>query len=187
MELLIVSLLQHAQAVGMSPGHIVPVDSEAVLKDALANLKIAIEESGAVVTHDRLPVLAVSEIHLLQLFQNIMCNAIKCRSSISPSIRIWAEPDTGGWEIWIRDNGIGINPKYSELIFGYFQRLHAASEYAGSGLGLATCRKIVERYGGRISVHSEEGRGAAFCFSLPVYGRSGSQNATPGFVGSSDD
>jgi light-regulated signal transduction histidine kinase (bacteriophytochrome) len=90
-------------------------------------------------------VLAVSEIHLLQLFQNIIGNAIKYRSSVPPSIRIWAELDTGGWDIWIRDNGIGINPKYSELIFGYFQRLHAASEYVGSGLGLATCRKIVER------------------------------------------
>jgi light-regulated signal transduction histidine kinase (bacteriophytochrome) len=168
MELLINGLLEYAHTMDMPTGEGVPVNSMAVLDKALCNLKAAIHQSGAVVTHSRLPMLAVREIHLLQLFQNIIGNAIKYRSLAEPHIKIWAEPDEQRWKIWIRDNGIGIDPEYAESIFERFKRLHPAGAYMGAGLGLAICHRIVDRYGGRIGVCSAEGQGAAFYFTLPA-------------------
>jgi light-regulated signal transduction histidine kinase (bacteriophytochrome) len=168
MELLISGLLEYAQTMGGRTDESIPVDSMTVLDNALCNLKAAIHQSGAVVTYGRLPMLAVRETHLLQLFQNIIGNAIKYRSLAQPHIQIWAEPDEQGWKIWVRDNGIGIDPKYAESIFERFRRLHSASASMGAGLGLATCHRIVERYLGRIGVCSAEGQGAAFYFTLPA-------------------
>lgn len=167
MRVLIEGLLQYAQVCGLPQGETISADANAVLDIAVTNLATAIKESCAEIVCDRLPTLAVSQTHLLQLFQNIVGNAIKYRSLEHPRIKIWAEPDDEGWKIWIQDNGIGIQPKYLELVFGFLERLHTASAYAGAGLGLATCRKIVDCYGGRIGVHSEEGHGAAFWFVLP--------------------
>lgn len=168
MELLLTSLLEYAQTMDVPADEVAPVDSTAVLEKALANLRAAIQESGAVVTHDQLPMLAIQETHLLQLFQNIVGNAIKYRSQAPPRIQVGAEANGQEWKIWIQDNGIGINPKYADRIFGVFKRLHTGAGHTGSGLGLAICQRIVERYGGRIWVESEEGKGATFCFTLPA-------------------
>ncbi len=109
----------------------------------------------------------IQETHLLQLFQNIVANAIKYRNQAPPRIQVGSERNGKEWKIWIQDNGIGIDPRYAERIFGVFKRLHTQAAYAGSGIGLATCKRIVERYGGRIWVDSKEGKGATFCFTMP--------------------
>ena len=168
MERMVKSLLEYAQAVNTPEGEVEPLDAGAVLRKALANLSAAIEESGALVSYDRLPTLAVQETHLLQLFQNILGNAIKYRGEAPPRIQIGADKNGIECTIWVKDNGIGIHPKYAERIFGMFRRLNARADYGGSGLGLAICKRIVERYGGRIWVESEEGKGATFYFALPA-------------------
>jgi len=115
----------------------------------------------------RLPRLRVHEVHLTQLFQNLIGNALKYRTDQPPRVRITAEADGPMWRISVADNGIGIERDYQEQIFGLFQRLHGGGKYSGSGIGLAICQKIVQRYGGRIWVESEPGRGAKFAFILP--------------------
>jgi two-component system, chemotaxis family, sensor kinase Cph1 len=107
----------------------------------------------------------------LQLFQNMLGNAIKFRGREPPHIRLGAEQNGNECKIWIRDNGIGIHPQYAIRIFGMFRRLHTRADYVGSGLGLAICKRIVERYGGQIWVESEEGKGATFYFTLPAGGK----------------
>jgi chemotaxis family two-component system sensor kinase Cph1 len=139
-----------------------------VLQKALANLKKGIDETLAVVESQHLPSVAVLEIHLLQLFQNLIGNAIKYRADEPPRIAISAKKDQAGVLFSIKDNGIGIEPQYKEHVFGLFKRLHTTEEYAGTGVGLAICQKIVERYGGRIWVESDLGRGSTFFFSLPT-------------------
>jgi len=127
-----------------------------------------LKTSGARVTVDRLPVVRGNEIQLVRLFQNLIGNAIKYRSpDRPPRIDVHAERLNGFWQFSIRDNGIGIDPKYQSEIFGLFKRLHGGSEYSGTGIGLAICQRIVERYGGRIWVESELGQGSTFRFTLP--------------------
>ncbi|MDQ2946293.1 MAG: ATP-binding protein, partial [Acidobacteriota bacterium] len=122
------------------------------------------------ISTEKLPMLRIQEIHLLQLFQNLIGNAIKYRSEDAPVIQISAKPAQEGWLISVRDNGIGIDSRYKEQIFGLFKRLHSAEEYSGTGVGLAICQKIVERYHGRIWVDSAPGQGSTFFFTLPASG-----------------
>ncbi|HWB59275.1 MAG TPA: ATP-binding protein [Chthoniobacteraceae bacterium] len=135
---------------------------------ALKNLSVAIRERGAAIHHDALPTLPVDASQIALLFQNLIGNAIKFCDGRAPEIRVGAAKDANGsWTISVRDNGIGIEPKYFERIFGIFQRLHTRSEYPGTGIGLAICKKIVERHGGRIWPESSPGEGTVFYFTLP--------------------
>lgn len=144
------------------------VDANLALAEGLAILRPEIEESGAEIHADLLPLVRIHQFQLGQLFQNIVGNAIRYRSSERPRIRIAAVRVGPDWQFSVRDNGIGIDPEYKEQIFGIFKRLHAPSEYPGTGMGLAICQRIVERAGGRIWVESEPGVGSAFFFSLPA-------------------
>ena len=146
-----------------------PTNCAEVLERVLANLSIAIEESEAVVTYDALPTVLADEVQLSQLFQNLIGNAIKFRGEATPKIQVGAERKDGEWLFWVRDNGIGIAPEYYHRLFMIFQRLHSRDEYPGTGIGLAICKKIVERHGGRIWVESVgvPGKGTTFYFSLP--------------------
>jgi len=144
------------------------ISSGLALQAALANLRASIEESGAIVTHDSLPAVTTDSARLSQVFQNLIGNAIKYRSVEVPRIHVSGMAETGKERIFsVRDNGIGIDPKYFERIFVLFQRLHGREDYAGTGIGLAICRKILERLGGRIWVESQMHRGSTFYFSLP--------------------
>lgn len=145
-----------------------PTDCNAVLKDVLDNLQMSIEESGATITCDDLPTVAADESQLSQLFQNLIVNSIKFRSEQAPNIHISAQRRENDWQFSVRDNGIGIAPEYFDRIFVIFQRLHARGEYPGTGIGLAVCKRIVERHNGHIWVESEPGQGATFNFTLPV-------------------
>jgi signal transduction histidine kinase len=142
-------------------------ECNAALNNALENLRSAIEESGAVVTHDHLPAVAVDPTQLVQLFQNLIGNAIKFRGKEVPTIRVSAEKQDATWLFAVADNGIGVSSQYKDKIFVIFQRLHTREEYSGNGVGLAICKKIVEHHGGRIWVESEIGCGATFHFTLP--------------------
>ncbi|MEO8662379.1 MAG: PAS domain S-box protein [Bryobacteraceae bacterium] len=143
------------------------VSAENALNSALRNLKTAIDENKAEITFGSLPLIRMHEFQLEQLFQNIIGNAIHYRSADSPRIHVSAEHEGNAWKFSIQDNGIGIEPEYKEQIFGIFKRLHTASEYPGTGMGLAICQRIVERAGGRIWVESQPGRGSTFFFLLP--------------------
>ncbi|MBI3779880.1 MAG: PAS domain S-box protein [candidate division NC10 bacterium] len=141
-------------------------DCEAVLDRTLADLRVTIEENGAVITHDPLPTLMADVTQLRQLFQNLIGNALKFRSDKPTEVRVGAERTDGTWLFSIRDNGIGIDPQQQDRVFVIFQRLHTRDEYPGTGIGLAICRRIVEQHGGRIWVESEPGKGATFYFTL---------------------
>jgi PAS domain S-box-containing protein len=142
-------------------------DSNRVLTQALDNLAAAISEAGARVTADPLPMVRMPSVHLQQLFQNLIGNSIKFRSPDRPStIRISVERKNGTSIIAVTDNGIGIAPQYQEKVFSLFKRLHTNEEYAGSGLGLSLCQRIVEQYQGRIWVESERGKGSIFRFTV---------------------
>jgi PAS domain S-box-containing protein len=169
MEMLVRDLLAYTRAVSSADPVQVPVNTGDALREALTNLRNAIAESGATVHHPSLPDVLVSRVHLIQLFQNLIGNAIKYRSEASPVVEITAERDDPLVRVSIQDNGIGIEPQYAEQVFGIFKRLHTSEEYSGTGIGLAICQKIVERYGGRIWVESEGGsKGATFHFTLPA-------------------
>ena len=144
-----------------------PVDCSTCLERAIMGLKVDIEESGAEITHDALPELMASPTHLTQLFQNLLGNAIKYRREETPRVHVSAAKKDGDWVFGVRDNGIGIAPEHTGRIFDIFQRLHGREEYPGTGIGLAVCKKIVERHGGRIWVESEPGRGSTFYFTVP--------------------
>lgn len=167
MEMLLKDLLAYTQVVNYAPEELASVDANAVLEKALSNLGTSIREAGAVITCDELPELKIQEIHLLQLFQNLIGNAIKYRSKTAIRVHVSCERENELWKVRVQDNGIGIAPAYANQIFGIFKRLHNSDKYAGTGIGLAICQKIVERYGGRIWVESEEGRGSTFCFTVP--------------------
>ncbi len=166
MNHLIDDLLLYARA-GTREKPLVPVDVNTVLKKTLDNLSFEIKESGAVITVDPLTTVSADSTQLIQLFQNLMGNAIKYSSS-TPRIHISAERKGEEWLFRISDNGIGIEPRQFERIFQIFQRLHTSDEYSGTGIGLATCKKIAERLGGRIWVESKPGEGSTFFFTLPV-------------------
>ena len=166
MQDLIKNLLDYSK-IGKLNRKFEEVDLNDVLKDVIDNLKPIINETHAKIIYDSLPRLFADRYELLQVFQNIISNAIKFRGSDPPLIHISAKPERMHWVFSIRDNGIGIDSKDFERIFIIFQRLHKAEEYEGTGLGLAICKKIVERQGGKIWLESEVGKGSAFYFSIP--------------------
>ncbi len=145
-----------------------PVDSEQALTAALSNLKVAIEETHATVTNGALPPIKADLVQLTQLFQNLIANGLKFHGPDPPHIEVGATRRDAEWIFHVRDNGIGIDPKHFDRIFVIFQRLHTRREYAGTGIGLAICKKIVERHGGRIWVESTPGKGSTFLFTMPV-------------------
>ncbi len=172
MQRMINDLLIYSR-VGTRGGPFAPTPCEMVLEDALSNLKLAIEERRAVITHDPLPTVMADEAQLIQLFQNLIGNAIKFHVKPPPRVHISARKTSEVWLFSVHDNGIGIDPQYSERIFIIFQRLHSKGEYPGSGIGLALCKKIVERHGGRIWLESKPGAGSTFFFTLPIKGEQG--------------
>jgi light-regulated signal transduction histidine kinase (bacteriophytochrome) len=143
-------------------------DCNVVVETAVKNLQTAVHESGAQVTHDHLPAVVTDGAQLPQVFQNLIGNAIKFRGSDPPAIRISASKKGREWVFAVADNGIGIAPEHAEIIFVIFKRLHTRAEYPGSGIGLAICKRIIERQGGKIWVESQRGQGATFKFTLPV-------------------
>jgi signal transduction histidine kinase len=147
------------------------IDSDAALDEALLNLGPAIQESGAMVSRVALPLVLADRWQLARVFQNLIGNAIKFRGSKPPIISVGAEKSGAQWLFSISDNGIGIAPEYAENIFIVFRRLHARNEYAGNGIGLAICKKIVEHYGGKIWLETEPGCGSVFKFTLPCDGQ----------------
>jgi PAS domain S-box-containing protein len=163
---LINDLLTYTRA-GMAQVNEAPVAASQVLQHALSSLAEAIREGDARVTWDELPEVYMAESHLQQVFQNLIANALKYRSEAAPQIHVSADVQGTGWRFSVRDNGIGIDPKYKEKIFGVFKRLHQDQKYTGTGIGLAICQRVVERYGGRIWVESEPGEGATFFFTIP--------------------
>jgi len=145
-----------------------PTDTEQILRHALADLMVTVAQSKAEVTHEPLPTVMADSSQMEQLFQNIVGNAIKFAGGTPPRIHISADRIGAQWIFSVRDNGIGIDPRYHDRIFGIFQRLHARDAYPGTGIGLSICKRIVERHGGRIWVESAEGQGATFYFSVPA-------------------
>lgn len=168
MQRLINDLLKYSR-VGTRGGEFEPTDLSAVFEAALANLRIAIQESGAEVMAEPLPSVLGDQTQLLQLFQNLIGNAMKFRRErVTPRVRVGAERRDGEWLLSVSDNGIGIEPADAERIFLIFQRLHGREQYEGTGIGLAVCKRIVERHGGSIWVESEPGEGSVFYFTLPA-------------------
>ena len=167
MQRLIQDLLAYSRA-GASGKALREISGDDALNGALANLRTTIEQSGAVVTHDPLPALRTDDTQLAQVFQNLVGNAIKYRSAEVPHIHVSATKNDGHeWRFSVRDNGLGIDPQYFGRIFVLFQRLHRREEFEGTGIGLAVCKKILERLGGRIWVESQPGMGSTFYFALP--------------------
>ena len=164
MQRLIDDLLEYSR-VGTRASPLEPTDSEVALVRAMNNLETSIDETGADVTHGPLPRVMGDSGQLVQLFQNLIGNGIKF-SGGEPKVRVDAGPAEAGWQFSVSDNGIGIEAQYSERIFELFRRLHGRDEYSGTGIGLAICKKIVERHGGTIWVESEPGAGSTFYFTL---------------------
>lgn len=166
MEDLIKDLLEYSQ-LGVKAEQAAPADCSLIMEKVIGNLKASIEENHAVLTHDAMPTIIADPSQMISLFQNLIDNAIKFRGEERPRIHISAERKGEEWVFSIRDNGIGIDPEDSGKIFGMFQRLHSSAAYPGTGIGLATCRKIVESHGGKIWVDSEPGKGSTFYFTIP--------------------
>jgi len=167
MQGLIQDLLAYSRA-GTDRTPLRKISGEDALQEALANLRAPIEASGAVVTHDALPAITSDETQLAQVFQNLVGNAIKYRGVAGPQVHVSATKNGGSeWIFSVRDNGLGIDPQYSERIFVLFQRLHGREEFEGTGIGLAVCKKIVEGLGGRIWVESQLEKGSTFSFAMP--------------------
>jgi signal transduction histidine kinase len=167
MEALINALLAYAR-VGTKAKDPKAIDYNEVVERATTNLEVEIEKNRAIVTHGQLPTLIADHIQSIQLFQNLIDNGIKFRREEPPHVHISAEQTEKEWVFSICDNGIGIDPKHSTCIFDIFQRVHDSSEYSGNGIGLATCKKIVEKHGGRIWVESIPGKGSIFKFAIPI-------------------
>ena len=146
------------------------VDCNSVMEEVLQTLAATIQESGAVVTHGELPAVWADRTQMAQVLQNLVGNAIKFRGKEPPVVSVQAEKAEQHWLFRVSDNGIGIAPEYAENIFVVFQRLHARTEYPGNGIGLAICKKIVERYGGKIWVEAQTGSGSTFKFTMPLHG-----------------
>jgi signal transduction histidine kinase len=169
MQRLINDLLFYSR-VGTRGKPFAPAKCEEVLATTLANLRVAMEESRAVVTHDSLPEVWCDGEQLVQLLQNLIGNGIKYRNSDGPRVHVSSRREGGQWLFSVKDNGIGIDSQYAERVFVIFQRLHGRDEYPGSGIGLSICKKIVERHGGKIWLESEPGKGSTFYFTLPAVG-----------------
>jgi signal transduction histidine kinase len=166
MHQLIHDLLTYSR-VGTHGKEFARTDCAQALAHALANLRVAIEESRAEITHDSLPAVMGDEVQLTQLFQNLIGNAVKFRGEAAPKIHVGVQRGGAEWEFSVRDNGIGIAPEDFQRIFVVFQRLHSREKYPGTGIGLSVCKKIVERHGGRIWLESKPGQGTTFYFTLP--------------------
>jgi len=167
MRELIEDLLEYAK-LGKKVRELESSNCNDTLNRALANLRVAIEESGAFVTHDKLPMVMVDETQLIQLFQNLVGNAIKYRREEPIRIHVSAEKKGAEWQFSVSDNGIGIDPRDTESIFEIFHRSKEGSDHPGTGIGLAICKRIVELHHGRIWVESEPGKGSTFFFSIPL-------------------
>ena len=166
MQMLINDLLSYSR-VGTQGNEFALTDCAGVVGLAIKNLQKAIQESGAGITCDQLPTVLADKMQLLQLFQNLLANAIKFRTERAPEIRITAQHTDGSWQFAVKDNGIGIEPRHFDRIFLIFQRLHSRRHYPGTGMGLAICKKIVDRHGGTIWPVSDPGMGTTFFFTLP--------------------
>jgi light-regulated signal transduction histidine kinase (bacteriophytochrome) len=166
MNSLIRDLLAYSRAGEVPAGKVKELNPEETLQTVLQNLEVTINDVGATITHDPLPLVEFDDMRLSQIFQNLVANAIKYRGDRIPKVHISAKRAGAETVFSVSDNGIGIDPKYSEQIFGIFKRLHGR-EYEGTGIGLAMCKKIVERHGGRIWVDSKPGEGSTFFFSIP--------------------
>jgi PAS domain S-box-containing protein len=167
MQQLIMDLLAYSRA-GANVGESHKISSEWALQVALDNLQAAIAESGAAVTHDTLPEVTMDDLQLAQIFQNLVGNAIKYRGTEVPRVHISCiTSDSSEWTFSVRDNGLGIDPQYFAKIFVLFQRLHRREEFEGTGIGLAICKKLLDRIGGRVWVESQPRGGSTFSFSVP--------------------
>ncbi|HJY80072.1 MAG TPA: ATP-binding protein, partial [Candidatus Binatia bacterium] len=162
---LITDLLAYARVDGTAR-EFTAVDCEALLGRVFGDLQLAVKDSAAEVTHDPLPTVQGDAGQLGLVFQNLIGNALKFRGAAPPRIHVAARRDKTQWVFSVRDNGIGLDPQHAERIFQIFQRLHSRSEHPGTGIGLAICKKIVERHGGRIWVESQCGQGATFLFTI---------------------
>ena len=169
MQALINDLLSYSR-VGREEVAGKPVDTQIALDQALANLSTAIEERSALVSSGELPTVWANQGMVVRLFQNLIGNALKFCKAERPIVRIQAEARGAEWLFSVADNGIGIEAQYKDRIFMIFQRLHKQSEYPGTGIGLAVCKRIVERTGGRMWLESEPGKGTTFFFTLPATG-----------------
>jgi signal transduction histidine kinase len=178
MQALIQDLLAFSR-VGRTGATRASVDCGAVVKEALKNLDSAIKESGAVISCGKMPTVWAAPVPLEQVFQNLIGNALKFRKE-GQAPRISLEADLSGafWLFTVSDNGIGIAPEYADSIFAVFHRLHTRAEYAGNGIGLAICRKVIEHYGGKIWVESQPGQGSTFKFTLRAQSPDGPEAAT---------
>jgi light-regulated signal transduction histidine kinase (bacteriophytochrome) len=166
MQGLIQDLLVYSRA-GVTDKALREGASEGALQEALTNLRTTIDYSGAAITYDSLPILTTDHTQLTQVFQNLIGNAIKYRRADPPSVHVSADNAGKEWIFAVRDNGLGIDPQYFEKKFVLFQRLHGREEFAGTGIGLAICKKVLERLGGRIWVESQPTKGSTFYFALP--------------------
>ncbi|MBI5951151.1 MAG: PAS domain S-box protein [Chloroflexi bacterium] len=166
MQKLITDLLAYSRA-GHGDTDMVEVDCDRLVRNLVKSMAVTIETADGQVTFDKLPVVTAREASMIQLFQNLIGNALKFRGDQPPRVHVSAQQAEDEWVFSVRDNGIGIEPQYSQRIFMIFQRLHARDKYAGTGIGLSICKKIVENMGGRIWVESEPGRGSTFTFTCP--------------------
>ncbi len=167
-EMLLAGLRAYLQASTFKAPGSHEADANECLKRAILTLRAIIDDTQALIQHDILPTVRMPAIQLEQVFQNLLANALRYRSAVPPHIRIAAEQSDDVWKFSVRDNGIGIHPRYQEEIFELFIRLHSSIQYPGSGLGLAICQRIIVRGGGRIWVESEPGAGATFFFTIPI-------------------
>jgi len=169
MNTLLSDLLTYTKATKYTEGPPPAVESESVLRQVLETLNVPIKEADAVVTWDTLPLVHLHEGRLSQVFQNLISNAIKYRGKDIPRVHISVQ-ERDAWLVFsVADNGIGIDRRYADQIFGLFKRLHSREDYPGSGIGLAICQRIIEQYGGRIWLEkSSPGEGSTFCFSVPA-------------------
>ena len=166
MQRLINDLLAYSR-VGTRGNPIESTDAHSVLGEAIRNLAAVIEESKAIITNEDLPIVRTDAVQLVQVFQNLLANAIKFRGENPPHVHVSARDEEHEWVFFVKDNGIGIDPQHADRVFVIFQRLHTRLEYPGTGIGLAVCKRIVERHGGKIWFESEPGKGSTFFFAIP--------------------
>ncbi len=169
MRTLIDDLLAYTHATQQTDGPVTVSDTASLAGSIIESFQRLAENAAASITCTALPPLLIREVHLIQLFQNLIGNALKYRGNEAPRVEISAAESEGWWTFSVADNGIGVAPEFSQQIFGLFKRLHTRDQYPGSGIGLAVCQRIVEQYGGRIWLEkSTPGQGSVFCFSLPA-------------------
>ena len=167
MKQLIDDLLAYSRVTSMNVKEFENVDLETILNMVLSNLSVSIDENNANITHDPLPTVSADQSQMVQVFQNLITNAIKFKGQNTPEIHISTKKDENDWKFGVTDNGIGIDPKHQEQIFEVFKRLHTREEYPGTGIGLSIAKKIIQQHGGQIWVESEPGKGTTFYFTIP--------------------